>query len=392
MFIGWDATMHDVSPLDHIGDIYDCAIDPERWPETLGAIAKVIGGGQSVLIVQDPVARNCRLLKSWNVDPSMAADYMNNFVAIDPTLTLGWYREIDAPYSVVDALGEKEYTNSRLYKDWTRKYGFHDNLQTILDKSVTRYSGLSFLRLHGDGLYRSEDIAFLRQLVPHVRRAIAIGDLLDVRSLGHDLLSATLDALAVGIVIVDGKGRILHSNVSAARLMEERDRIRREGDFLSAACATCAGGLRSAIKAAGADLAHGEVRAGVAVPIEAGDGRDLAAWVLPLDRGLRGELAAPLAARVAIFIREIGNTSPFPGELFVKRYGISPAECRVLMILTQGKTPSETADVLGLTLSTVKTHMARLFEKTQTSGQADLMRIAISALSPVIDPPAADAP
>ena len=37
-------------------------------------------------------------------------------------------------------------------------------------------------------------------------------------------------------------------------------------------------------------------KTGIAVPILRADGRDLAAWVLPLDSGLRNELAAPFTA------------------------------------------------------------------------------------------------
>jgi DNA-binding CsgD family transcriptional regulator len=126
---------------------------------------------------------------------------------------------------------------------------------------------------------------------------------------------------------------------------------------------------------------------GIALPIPRAKGEDLAAWVLPLDAGLRGELAAPFAASVAVFVRELGDTSPFPGELFVKRYGITPAECRVLMLLVQGMTPAEIADCLGLSLPTVKTHLTRVFDKTGAHGQAALMRLAVSALAPSRLPP-----
>jgi DNA-binding CsgD family transcriptional regulator len=83
-----------------------------------------------------------------------------------------------------------------------------------------------------------------------------------------------------------------------------------------------------------------------------------------------------------MFLREIGDTAPLPGELFVRRYGITPAECRVLMLLTQGMSPRDTADALGCSEPTVRTHMQRLFTKTGTGGQPDLMRLAMSALAP----------
>jgi DNA-binding CsgD family transcriptional regulator len=83
-----------------------------------------------------------------------------------------------------------------------------------------------------------------------------------------------------------------------------------------------------------------------------------------------------------VFLRQLGDLSPFPGELFVKRFGISPAECRVLMMLTQGMTVREAAAALGISEPTAKTHLQKLFQKTGTDRQADLMRLTMSALAP----------
>jgi DNA-binding CsgD family transcriptional regulator len=140
--------------------------------------------------------------------------------------------------------------------------------------------------------------------------------------------------------------------------------------------------LRSAIAAATEGASIALPKSGAVVPVEGNDGRDYAAWVLPLDAGLRAEMAAPFAATAAVFVRELGNTGAFPGELFVKRFGITPAECRVLMMLVQGMTTAETCEALGISEPTVKTHLARLFAKTATERQSDLMRLAVSALAP----------
>jgi DNA-binding CsgD family transcriptional regulator len=141
--------------------------------------------------------------------------------------------------------------------------------------------------------------------------------------------------------------------------------------------------LREAVaRAAQPGAALELAKTGIEIPIGGADGRDLAAWVLPLDGGLRNEFASAFRAKVAVFLRELGDTAPLPGELFVRRYGITPAECRVLMLLAQGMSPHETADALGCSEPTVRTHMQRLFTKTGAHGQPDLMRLAMSALAP----------
>lgn len=70
------------------------------------------------------------------------------------------------------------------------------------------------------------------------------------------------------------------------------------------------------------------------------------------------------------------------GELFVKYFAITPAECRVLMLLVQGHSLSDAADWLGCSLPTVKTHLSRLFAKTSTKTQTQLVRLGMTALAP----------
>ena len=117
--------------------------------------------------------------------------------------------------------------------------------------------------------------------------------------------------------------RIAHGNRAGARHLDEAQAVRRSDDRLSARDPGAAAALREAVtRATQAGAALELAKTGIAVPIAGADGRDLAAWVLPLDSGLRNEFAAPFAAKAAVFLREIGNTSPLPGELFVRRYGI----------------------------------------------------------------------
>jgi DNA-binding CsgD family transcriptional regulator len=51
-------------------------------------------------------------------------------------------------------------------------------------------------------------------------------------------------------------------------------------------------------------------------------------------------------------------------------------------MLTQGFNPREVADALRCSEPTVRTHLQRLFIKTGTRGQLDLMRLAASVLAP----------
>ena len=79
-----------------------------------------------------------------------------------------------------------------------------------------------------------------------------------------------------------------------------------------------------------------------------------------------GVLLVPRAAR-----------SPFVrNEQAMKALGISPRECEVLDLLAEGASNKVIARQLAISPNTVKTHVARLFEKLDAQSRTQLVRNA----------------
>ena len=72
-----------------------------------------------------------------------------------------------------------------------------------------------------------------------------------------------------------------------------------------------------------------------------------------------------------------------PGEAFARLYRLTGAELRVLLALAQGLGGKEAADMLGIGEPTVRTHLQRIFAKTDTSRQADLLRLLHNSTPPI---------
>lgn len=63
--------------------------------------------------------------------------------------------------------------------------------------------------------------------------------------------------------------------------------------------------------------------------------------------------------------------------VFAATRGLTPAEMGVLTLLLDGKTPAEIAAARGVAISTVRAQLKRLFAKTGTRRQADLVCCAL---------------
>jgi DNA-binding CsgD family transcriptional regulator len=64
-------------------------------------------------------------------------------------------------------------------------------------------------------------------------------------------------------------------------------------------------------------------------------------------------------------------------------YKLTPAELRVLFAIVEIGGVPDVAVRLGIAETTVKTHLGRVFEKTGTSRQADLVKIVAGFSSPL---------
>jgi len=132
------------------------------------------------------------------------------------------------------------------------------------------------------------------------------------------------------------------------------------------------GSSRQFVAAAGGDAALG--RRGIAVPLKARDGERYVAHVLPLTSGARRKAGTSYSAVATVFVHKAVLDLPSPPEALAKEFQLTPAELRVLFAIIEVGGVPEVAEVLGISESTVKTHLHHVFGKTGTTRQADLVK------------------
>ena len=97
--------------------------------------------------------------------------------------------------------------------------------------------------------------------------------------------------------------------------------------------------------------------------------------MLPLTSGARREVSRSYSAAAALFIHKAVLDTPSPPEVIAKSYKLTPTELRVLLAVVEIGGVPEVAEALGIAETTVKTHLGRIYEKTATARQADLVKL-----------------
>jgi len=366
-----------------IGDIYDAALDPELWPSVLQAICGFVPGCMANIYSQDAIDKTANRYFTWGHDPHYVSLYLETYAGLNPMLPAQLFFPAGEVYSMADIISHAEMRETRFYKEWLEPQGYVDFVGCNLDKSATAVAPLAVVRHNRDGIVDEQTRRRMGVIAPHVRRAIRVGKVIDLAKVEAVAFADVLDRLAAGVFLVDSDGRKVHANASGHALLAEGAVIQETGGRIVATEPRATLALREVVaRAAAGDAAVGTK--GIAVVLPARDGAEYVADCLTLTSGSRLSTGVCYGAVVAIFIRKATLDLQSPVELLSRRYDLTAGELRVLLALIDTGSVAEVARLLGISEGTVRNHLHRLFEKTGTRRQAELVRLVSSLASPLL--------
>ena len=71
--------------------------------------------------------------------------------------------------------------------------------------------------------------------------------------------------------------------------------------------------------------------------------------------------------------------------MIAKAYKLTPMELRVMLAIVEVGGVPEVAEALGIAETTVKTHLGRIYKKTDSERQADLVKLVAGFSNPLLD-------
>jgi len=365
-----------------IGDIYDAALDPALWPSVLESTCQFVNAVAALVLSVNLVDRRGEFYFSWGDDPHYTELYFKEYGKINPLVPQVMQLPVGEVYCASTLMPYEQLKASRFFREWAEPQGYADFVATILEKSILSTATVSVSRDRRNGLADDETRRRMGLLAPHFLRAVAIGKVIDLHRVEAATFADTLDGLAAGMFLVDDAGRIIHSNASGQALLADGGMLRNANGILRALEPQANKALQDVCQAAGSgDTAVGI--SGIAVPLTGRDGERFVAHALPLTAGARRRTGVAYSAAAALFVHRAAPEAPGPFEVVAQHFSLTPTELRVLFALVEIGGVPESAKVLGIAETTVKTHLRRLFQKTGAKRQADLVKIVAGFASPL---------
>jgi DNA-binding CsgD family transcriptional regulator len=365
-----------------IGGIYDAALDPDLWSCALKGIGQFVGGPAAALYAKDTVRKTGNVFYVHGVEPEFVQSYFDKYVTLDPFTTTRFFFAVEQVISTKDIMTHDEFWATQFYKEWAQPQGRIDFISAALEKSSTTYAECGVFRHKRDSVTDEVACRSMRLIIPHIRRAVLIGKVIEQHQVKAAAMADVLDGIAAALVLVDAAGRVVQANAAALEMLNEGSVLRSTGGKFAAIDAQADRTLHDIfINAENGDAAVGVK--GIAVPLFSREGERYVAHVLPLTSGARRQAGVAYSAVAAVFLRKAALELPHPLEAIASTFKLTTAEMRVLMMIVQFGSLQEVAPVLGVSEATVKTHLQRIFAKTDTSRQADLVKLVAGYMSPL---------
>ena len=160
------------------------------------------------------------------VNQHYARLYFERYAKLDPFTTGQLLANVGEPISTEDLIAYDEFLETRFYKEWLQPQGIVDLASTILDKSPTAVALFCVSRNERHGLVDDEMRRRLRLIVPHLRRAILVGRVIDLNTATAARFADALDGLTAGMFLVAATGTIVHANTSGHVMLASGDVLR----------------------------------------------------------------------------------------------------------------------------------------------------------------------
>ena len=313
-----------------IADIYDAALEPALWTGVVEKAGRFVGGSGASIFSRDSVNRTGNSYYAFGVEPHYEQLYFNKYIKFDPLNAAYLALDVGEVMSNSNIIPRDKFIETVFYKEWVRPQGWVDNVFTALEKSPTSIAAFVVFRHERDGVTDDTARQLMRLLAPHLRRAVLIGKVIDLKTIEAATFVDTLDGFSAGMFLVDADGRIVHANAAGHAVLAAGDFLRAAGGRLVAGDPQTDRILRDIFIAAGnGDVAIGTK--GIALPLTAHDGERHVAHVLPLTSGARRRAGIATAAAAALFVHKAALDMPSPPEAIASAYKLTPTELRILL-------------------------------------------------------------
>jgi len=375
--------------LKLVGRIYDAGLDPEQWPNFLTRLADVARGASAV-IYMNVSFKASNVAAAIRLDPHYLSLYEKDYVKVNALTprSLKVIPEGGVATRRLIVCSDEELFKMEYYSDFLRHLDVFHSLIGLIFHRESASSHIDVFRPRSAESFDDQDLDLLKTLMPHLRRALSLHQRISTLE-GHQKASEdAIDRLPMGVIVQNSGGKIISMNWAARAILGQKDGLSVNGHGLKAFAKQEDQKLQAMIaEACQTSLGTGLGSGGAMSSSRPSLRRPYALLVSPLS--LDYSLFGMREGKVAVFIADLDAQTEPLDEVLRSVFGLTRAESKVAALLAQGKSLGQACEELFVSCETGRTHLKRIFSKTETSRQGELIRLILKCPAP---PPPSQSP
>lgn len=346
--------------------------EESRWATFLNRLRGRTRADYAALIFRQgdaPIHEATELFSGRNVRAEGRRLQSGDLYALDPIR----YNELrpGRVYNAEEIIDPDERRHERFRRDYLERIGVRYGrfMRVVEPGGVSAWATLT--KEAED--FGASDSTLLSALAPHLAIALRNFATLERARFRSAVAEDALGRAGIGWAAMDRDGRLIDANVGFDRQVYDATGRRPAADNRLPTGATDAD--RTLLEASRAFADDDQAPARL-IRVSGESGLDM--LVAP---ARERPLAAPVMPALLAFTRRPSPAGPNRAQLLARQFGLSAKEAELALALSDGHSLEEATRALALTLETGRHYSKRLYAKTGTHRQADLVRVVLGAVS-----------
>jgi DNA-binding CsgD family transcriptional regulator/PAS domain-containing protein len=357
--------------------LYSAPLHQQQWQSFLALLCRLTGARFAVFICAD--TRLGLSIRSHSGSPETERSiivYNQQYGRSDPfraRLICGHHTDV---VQADELLQNEGLLRTDMYRDVLVPLGARYGTILPLTVGLRRMEAISLWRNFDDGPMDEHGNRLLNLILPHLRNALEIRQVLGVTQQRLAGAEAMVDASATPTFLLTWQGRVLHCNRAAESLLHEADGLVLQDKSLVATDPTSRESLRNLLlNARPPNPAAFENPSPQILPLSRSSGRrPLQLLSSPLAQEHRSRSSADLV----LLVTDPEKPANFPDDALRALFGFTPAQVDVAIGLLMGYSLEEIASLRKVTVGTVRNQLKAMLSKTGTTRQGDLIHLLMT--------------
>lgn len=366
----------DKTILDLIASLYDAAQDHslDAWSDFYLRLSDLLGSGPGSLSFYSPDKKKFDLFTS-TMDTDLFKEYNDYYQFVTPFRRQILQMQSGDRFNRAEHCSDKNFLKTEIYQDYFRRQDVFNYEYRVLCKEGETLAGVAFSRPRKMKNFGAVEYAVLETIIPHLQKAFQIYLKFSEIRLEKEILSECFEKITQGIIVLKKSGKVVFMNASAKEFIAAKDglQIDRNG-ALTAGTTLETKRLRNVIETV--FEAENIVRTKSILQISRNSTmRPLSVFVAPFSEN---RIFSKTEGLALLLINDPEQQVTDIEPVLSRIYQLTPSESKIAALLAQGKTLNETCEILCIKQNTIRTHLKRIFSKTETRRQSELVKLILS--------------